>query len=147
MRLTFTIAIFLFVFYGSLQAQDCPIPSAQIDLSANQTRARLSTDGSLWIDKDRNGSYFSNNQGFTTNQPSSIVGGGIWMGGISPNGDIKSAIRSNSNSVTQHFRAGPISVPDGINDVFQCQHWDRFCLLYTSPSPRDRQKSRMPSSA
>src|SRR5678809_1665273 len=23
---------------------------------------------------------------------------------------------------------------------------NRFCLLYTSPSPRDRQKSRMPSS-
>ena len=25
--------------------------------------------------------------------------------------------------------------------------WLRHCLLYTSPSPRDRQKSRMPSSA
>ena len=25
--------------------------------------------------------------------------------------------------------------------------WDDICLLYTSPSPRDRQKSRMPSSA
>ena len=25
--------------------------------------------------------------------------------------------------------------------------WDYVCLLYTSPSPRDRQKSRMPSSA
>ena len=24
---------------------------------------------------------------------------------------------------------------------------DQACLLYTSPSPRDRQKSRMPSSA
>ena len=24
---------------------------------------------------------------------------------------------------------------------------DKACLLYTSPSPRDRQKSRMPSSA
>ena len=24
---------------------------------------------------------------------------------------------------------------------------DKTCLLYTSPSPRDRQKSRMPSSA
>ena len=24
---------------------------------------------------------------------------------------------------------------------------NKFCLLYTSPSPRDRQKSRMPSSA
>ena len=28
-----------------------------------------------------------------------------------------------------------------------CQLIDKFCLLYTSPSPRDRQKSRMPSSA
>ena len=26
-------------------------------------------------------------------------------------------------------------------------HWSYDCLLYTSPSPRDRQKSRMPSSA
>ena len=25
--------------------------------------------------------------------------------------------------------------------------WNKSCLLYTSPSPRDRQKSRMPSSA
>ena len=29
----------------------------------------------------------------------------------------------------------------------QIKKWDNFCLLYTSPSPRDRQKSRMPSSA
>ena len=26
-------------------------------------------------------------------------------------------------------------------------YWEKSCLLYTSPSPRDRQKSRMPSSA
>ena len=29
---------------------------------------------------------------------------------------------------------------------YLCHH-DAICLLYTSPSPRDRQKSRMPSSA
>ena len=28
---------------------------------------------------------------------------------------------------------------------YDCEYKD--CLLYTSPSPRDRQKSRMPSSA
>ena len=28
-----------------------------------------------------------------------------------------------------------------------CSELIDFCLLYTSPSPRDRQKSRMPSSA
>ena len=29
----------------------------------------------------------------------------------------------------------------------QKQAGDRICLLYTSPSPRDRTRSRMPSSA
>ena len=37
------------------------------------------------------------------------------------------------------------------HDLVCCQVYDlkerKFCLLYTSPSPRDRQKSRMPSSA
>ena len=32
----------------------------------------------------------------------------------------------------------------GYDPVTTC---DKACLLYTSPSPRDRQKSRMPSSA
>ena len=31
--------------------------------------------------------------------------------------------------------------------VFVLGHHYQRCLLYTSPSPRDRQKSRMPSSA
>ena len=31
---------------------------------------------------------------------------------------------------------------DAVNDA-----WDKFCLLYTSPSPRDKRQSRMPSSA
>ena len=34
-------------------------------------------------------------------------------------------------------------------NLFACPYLarDNDCLLYTSPSPRDRQKSRMPSSA
>ena len=31
--------------------------------------------------------------------------------------------------------------------VVQLQRWGLLCLLYTSPSPRDRTRSRMPSSA
>ena len=34
----------------------------------------------------------------------------------------------------------------GVHAIQQSAHFDT-CLLYTSPSPRDRQKSRMPSSA
>ena len=33
------------------------------------------------------------------------------------------------------------------NDLQATNAWEMICLLYTSPSPRDRQKSRMPSSA
>ena len=32
-------------------------------------------------------------------------------------------------------------------DTVTGEIWFNTCLLYTSPSPRDRQKSRMPSSA
>ena len=35
----------------------------------------------------------------------------------------------------------------GTNDVTKIKVTNSGCLLYTSPSPRDRQKSRMPSSA
>ena len=35
----------------------------------------------------------------------------------------------------------------GPMDTYMEQEYPWFCLLYTSPSPRDRQKSRMPSSA
>ena len=33
------------------------------------------------------------------------------------------------------------------NEVIELRHWFHDCLLYTSPSPRDRTRSRMPSSA
>ena len=38
---------------------------------------------------------------------------------------------------------------DGVTHILSCIPPDKNgnCLLYTSPSPRDRQKSRMPSSA
>ena len=45
----------------------------------------------------------------------------------------------------EHIQYGPLNLEDE-------SYWDRAahhqtCLLYTSPSPRDRQKTRMPSSA
>ena len=45
---------------------------------------------------------------------------------------------ANEPDVPVYDTSGPYSDPDIKIDV---------CLLYTSPSPRDRQKSRMPSSA
>ena len=39
---------------------------------------------------------------------------------------------------------GPVFITDRGRPAYALL---RICLLYTSPSPRDRQKSRMPSSA
>ena len=41
---------------------------------------------------------------------------------------------------------GQSDLPKGMENGLGFAH-DRFCLLYTSPSPRDRTRSRMPSSA
>ena len=43
------------------------------------------------------------------------------------------------------FNDAMVSGFTGSTSVYCCPDCD--CLLYTSPSPRDRQKSRMPSSA
>ena len=47
------------------------------------------------------------------------------------------------------FTDASILVPPviGINHYVKNLETYQTCLLYTSPSPRDRQKSRMPSSA
>ena len=44
----------------------------------------------------------------------------------------------------------PTTIYNRFNRWSYAGHWDRImeaCLLYTSPSPRDRTRSRMPSSA
>ena len=62
-------------------------------------------------------------------------------------------IRFNENATDPTYTDGfvnksgiQISEVDDINVSSTPPH-NSFCLLYTSPSPRDRQKSRMPSSA
>ena len=60
-----------------------------------------------------------------------------------------------SNTLSALQKRYPNGAPAGINleDLAQLKTQNTFethldiCLLYTSPSPRDRQKSRMPSSA
>ena len=46
---------------------------------------------------------------------------------------------------TKMFPSTKTALPDYNPDLYY--YWDSPCLLYTSPSPRDVEESRMPSSA
>ena len=49
------------------------------------------------------------------------------------------------NNCNMYYFGEPLNL---LFDPGLARHLDlRFCLLYTSPSPRDRTRSRMPSSA
>ena len=67
----------------------------------------------------------------TSRQTSGLISGNGW--------DLRDGDQSSSSPVTIALGWG-----DFVNEWFW---FNPGCLLYTSPSPRDRQKSRMPSSA
>ena len=51
-------------------------------------------------------------------------------------------------TIEQYYGESPMKSYDFVQ-IVNNNHWERLysCLLYTSPSPRDRSLSRMPSSA
>ena len=56
-----------------------------------------------------------------------------------------------NHEMIKPFSEGQVRLDDSGNKLISygvsSYGYDVSCLLYTSPSPRDRQKSRMPSSA
>ena len=53
--------------------------------------------------------------------------------------------KSNYQKLTEISIKSKVERKGNLDYLSWANAWD--CLLYTSPSPRDRQKSRMPSSA
>ena len=49
--------------------------------------------------------------------------------------------------IEPNLRSDLIKLAGKKTSIIASAHFDRACLLYTSPSPRDRTRSRMPSSA
>ena len=73
---------------------------------------------------------------------------------IPPENTITSALLSvyvssatNTNNITIKLYRLTSSWVEGTGTIGTGASWNNACLLYTSPSPRDRTRSRMPSSA
>ena len=80
-----------------------------------------------------------------------ISAGGAWYTGTKLEGVLNTSI-ADANKELQAALVGSngtasLELVSLERHVFSSTAHYRLCLLYTSPSPRDRQKSRMPSSA
>ncbi len=113
-------------FFGSSFAQDCNSPGlAQIDLDANNIRARLLNSGDFWWD-GANGRYIAPvaDPGFP--EVSAIFAGALWIGGVSPLGEIKLAAQQYRNGNETDFYPGPLKFGDSAPGINECNDWDRF---------------------
>ena len=76
----------------------------------------------------------------------------LWAGYRSAVFDVFPDLKFESNHATWENKKGTKLTADLYSGKYflKSRHvdiWDGNCLLYTSPSPRDRTRSRMPSSA
>ena len=63
-------------------------------------------------------------------------------------GDVQGAVSADSQAVAQTEELDPkATVQYQLGELYSSLEEGKPCLLYTSPSPRDRTRSRMPSSA
>ena len=68
----------------------------------------------------------------------------VWLDGEAIRYDFAPTTPAQSSSGTY---SGGRAAHGLLPDPHVAELWSRICLLYTSPSPRDGTKSRMPSSA
>ena len=102
---------------------------------SNEFTAVASPDANNALDVRANGIYA------TDTDTQYTAGGGLDLTGTVFSAEVSSTA---GNALT--IDANGLYVPDTDNDT-QYTAGNGFCLLYTSPSPRDQRGSRMPSSA
>ena len=66
---------------------------------------------------------------------------------VQKSGYFSRSAKSNQKDLDLIFEVADHAVESATKGISGVVGWDEDCLLYTSPSPRDRTRSRMPSSA
>ena len=115
---------FLFFSTHLTFAQPCVTASAQIDLEANNVKARHQASGTLWWDS-ADGKYLVPKD----RDVSAIFAGNFWMGGYADNGILHLAAQEYGvASGNNDYWAGPLD-DDGLTNFETCNEWDRFFVV------------------
>ena len=76
---------------GQLRAAGCAPATSTTELDLNNVRALLTTSGLLWYDKPANRAAYEVPKTPDRTGPKAIYSGGLWMGGLSPDNQLKLA--------------------------------------------------------
>lgn len=105
----------------------CLTAQAQIDQDINNVRARLLTGGDMWWDRTAtSGKYVVPKPKLGEPAVSAIFAAGVWLGGMDPGGNLKTACQTYGNiGGDSDFWPGPLD-QTGKTEQSTCHFWDRF---------------------
>lgn len=111
-------------------------PAAELtQLEFNNVRALIETGGSMWQDRSTSrASYIVPKDG----NVSALYAGALWMGGISPDQQLKlAAVRFRTEG--NDYWAGPLTLGSAEIDATTCAEYDRFFPVSKADVERHRQ--------
>ncbi|MEZ4926534.1 MAG: T9SS type A sorting domain-containing protein [Saprospiraceae bacterium] len=112
-----------FLLISHVAWSQCLEPQAQIDIHANNIKARILNGGDLFTDFDN--SQFIPDPVAGVDNPGTIFAAGLWLGGLDPAGNLKTSAAHYRYSSGTDFRTGPLT-EDGLTDDTNCANWDRL---------------------
>ncbi|MCB0762534.1 MAG: T9SS C-terminal target domain-containing protein, partial [Flavobacteriales bacterium] len=118
------------------RAEGCAPSTAVRDLQWNNVRALIETGGSLWLDRSTGRGRYEVPRGGGV---SMIYAGALWMGGISPDQQLKLAAITYRASGNDYW-PGPLT-NDGSAEIQgpECLEWDRFFTSEKADAQRHRE--------
>lgn len=114
---------------------DCVKPVEQIDQDINNVRARLTTGGDVWWDRNDGKYIVPKPLEAGDKEVSSIFAGGVWLGGVQEGGyKVAAQQYGNGGGDSRDFWTGPLNPTNdptlrGTTADSICADWDRFWVV------------------
>lgn len=112
---------------GGIKAAGCAPGTSSNELDLNNVRARIETSGTMWQSGDKPAYEVPKTE--NKNGPSALFAGSLWMGGLSPDNQLKiAAVRF--RQIGNDFWPGPLTAYDSITQTGDASITSQECLKY-----------------
>lgn len=123
------LSLFFLMNTGIFAQTECGPAQSFLDFNANNIRAFLSPNGGFFNNP------FDFSSGFqvpyspdSISNPGSIYASGLWLGGVDPAGNLKTAVAT----YTRDYSPGPLDAIEGTTNPENCSHYDKIWVVNQS---------------